>query len=157
MLYPSAGDFDDEGGDGVGLGRGVSIGEMGGVSDGRLDNVGVVVLDEVHYLADASRGGVVQAKLVRPMSFARRLVFDSFKMLNGKRGFKLILPPFTFYGSCHYAEARCGRRPSYTARRASSSCASPPPWVGSDRPTDPHYHSPHPTLTLPILSTLSTL
>ena len=79
MLYPSAGDFDDEDGDGVGLGRGVSIGEMGGVSDGRLDNVGVVVLDEVHYLADASRGGVVQAKLVRPMSFARRLVFDSLK------------------------------------------------------------------------------
>lgn len=62
MLYPSAGDIGSaDAVDGSGLGGGVggaSIGELGGVSDGRLDDVGVVVLDEVHYLADASRGTV---------------------------------------------------------------------------------------------------
>ena len=65
MLYPSAADTggqrtDEE--EGVGLGA--SIGELGGVSDGRLDNVGVVVLDEVHYLADQSRGTVWEETII---------------------------------------------------------------------------------------------
>ena len=34
------------------------------MSDGRLDDVGVVILDEVHYLADASRGTVWEETII---------------------------------------------------------------------------------------------
>jgi superfamily II RNA helicase len=61
MLYPSAGDVGAEGTEGSG---GAEIGELGGVSDGRLDNVGVVILDEVHYLADVSRGTVWEETII---------------------------------------------------------------------------------------------
>lgn len=60
MLYPQA--TGDEGTDPTSAGA--TIGEFGGVSDGRLDDVGVVVLDEVHYLSDASRGTVWEETII---------------------------------------------------------------------------------------------
>ena len=63
MLYPSAteggGSADDEA---------ATIGSKNAsstlVADGRLDDVGVVVLDEVHYLSDPGRGTVWEETVI---------------------------------------------------------------------------------------------
>ena len=60
MLYPQA--TGEKGTDPTSAGA--TIGEFGGVSDGRLDDVGVVVLDEVHYLSDANRGTVWEETVI---------------------------------------------------------------------------------------------
>jgi superfamily II RNA helicase len=66
MLYPSAG-AEDAGGGGVTVdvpSSAVVIGEDAGRADGRLEGVGVVILDEVHYLSDASRGTVWEETII---------------------------------------------------------------------------------------------
>ena len=55
MLYPRATESD---------GTDTSIGESASDGDGRLDDVGVVVLDEVHYLSDAYRGTVWEETII---------------------------------------------------------------------------------------------
>ena len=55
MLYPRATESD---------GTNTSIGESVSDGDGRLDDVGVVVLDEVHYLSDAYRGTVWEETII---------------------------------------------------------------------------------------------